>query len=70
MGSKTIKVSGYVYEKLMELKENEGHTTLDSVIRTLLNHNIRFLAIQRKVNETLKKIGEIIYVKEKSDGNE
>jgi len=32
----TIGVSGWVKERLEKIKEKEGHTSLDSVIRTLL----------------------------------
>jgi len=34
--SRVIRVSDYVYERLMEIKNRNGHTSLDSVIRYLL----------------------------------
>lgn len=36
MSVKQIKVSEPVHEELSELKETEGHTSFDSVIRGLL----------------------------------
>jgi len=33
---KTVKVSDQVWSKLMELKRRDRHTSIDSVIRTLL----------------------------------
>jgi predicted CopG family antitoxin len=36
--TKQLKVSDAVYDDLEELKHEEGHTSLDSVLRTLLLH--------------------------------
>lgn len=36
VGGKTIKVSQQVYDRLMSIKARNGHTTLDSVVRWLL----------------------------------
>ena len=36
MPTKLIKVSDHVYRKLKEIKEAEGHTSFDSVLRELL----------------------------------
>ena len=36
--SKQLKVSDAVYDDLDELKDEEGHTSFDSVLRTLLLH--------------------------------
>jgi predicted CopG family antitoxin len=36
--TKQLKVSDAVYDDLDELKDEEGHTSFDSVIRTLLLH--------------------------------
>jgi len=38
MGGKTrsIKVSNYVYQRLLAIKEGASHTSIDSVIRSLL----------------------------------
>jgi len=34
--SRVIRISEHVYKKLKEIKERNGHTSLDSVIRYLL----------------------------------
>jgi predicted CopG family antitoxin len=36
--TKQLKVSDSVYDDLDELKDEEGHTSFDSVLRTLLLH--------------------------------
>lgn len=36
--SKQLKVSDAVYDDLAEFKDEEGHTSFDSVLRTLLLH--------------------------------
>jgi predicted CopG family antitoxin len=36
MNGKTIKVSQQVYEKLKSIKQRNGHTSVDSVLRYLL----------------------------------
>ena len=36
--TKQLKVSDAVYDDLDELKDEEGHTSFDSVLRTLLLH--------------------------------
>ena len=36
--TKQLKVSDAVYDDLDELKNGEGHTSFDSVLRTLLLH--------------------------------
>jgi len=36
--TKQLKVSDAVYDDLDELKDEEGHTSFDSVLRTLLIH--------------------------------
>ena len=36
--TKQLKVSDTVYDDLDELKDEEGHTSFDSVLRTLLFH--------------------------------
>ena len=36
--TKQLKVSDAVYDDLDELKHEEGHTSFDSVLRTLLLH--------------------------------
>lgn len=36
--TKQLKVSDTVYDDLGELKDEEGHTSFDSVLRTLLLH--------------------------------
>ena len=36
--TKQLKVSDAVYDDLADLKDEEGHTSFDSVIRTLLLH--------------------------------
>ncbi|MCW8171943.1 hypothetical protein D8S78_01120 [Natrialba swarupiae] len=36
--TKQLKVSDAVYDELDELKDEEGHTSFDSVLRTLLLH--------------------------------
>ena len=38
MSRKTVKISLYVYDKLMEIKSRENHQTFDSVIRILLKN--------------------------------
>jgi len=36
--TKQLKVSDAVYDDLDKLKDEEGHTSFDSVVRTLLLH--------------------------------
>ena len=36
--TKQLKVSDTVHDELDELKDEEGHTSFDSVLRTLLLH--------------------------------
>jgi hypothetical protein len=36
--TKQLKISDAVYDDLDELKDEEGHTSFDSVLRTLLLH--------------------------------
>jgi hypothetical protein len=38
MNDKMIKVSDYVAAKLEEIKQKEQHKSMDSVIRTLVQH--------------------------------
>jgi rubrerythrin len=38
MNDKMIKVSDYVAAKLEEIKQKEQHKSMDSVIRTLIQH--------------------------------
>lgn len=44
--ARLIKVSNYVYDKLMILKKRENHTSFDSVLRELL-HNYEGLPYRR-----------------------
>lgn len=45
----SISISKYAKKKLDEIKERNGHTSMDSVIRTLL---LRDLATKVKCNQT------------------
>jgi predicted CopG family antitoxin len=38
MSKKNIEISEYVYDELTQLRDEEGHTSYDSVLRTLLGN--------------------------------
>jgi len=53
---KSIKVSDWTYEKLKELKERNGHTSFDSVIKTLMMADPKVrLEVISKIYSEIKK---------------